>query len=226
MLCYVIILGNRGNLKSMFDLHCHILPGVDDGSNSLEMSAAMLSEARISGIDDIVCTPHCRSSRFDYHLIVDRYELLRPHAERMGIRLNLGFEVYWEKLAELGLDSAPDLCFGDTNLMLLEFSCGSLPAQWQRIVYELQGRGIQVIIAHPERYQPVQRNLDLAFEMKDMGCLLQLSANFVEGGFRSPRKKTAIELLRNDLADYLASDAHCPADYETYRKALKVAQKY
>lgn len=210
----------------MFDLHCHIIPGVDDGSKNMAESVSMLAQARQSGIDSIVCTPHCRSSRFDYDRIVNHFNALRPEAARHGIELNLGFEVYWEKLAELGLESAPDLCFGGTNLLLLEFSCGSLPAQWQRIIYELQGRGIRVIIAHPERYQPIQRNLDLAFEMKDMGCLLQLSANFVEGSFRSPRKKTATELLKHDLVDYLASDAHCPADYETYRKALKVAQKY
>lgn len=189
-------------------------------------SVAMLREARASGIDRIVCTPHCRSSHFNYEKIVSHYEALRVQAESMGIWLDLGFEVYWEKLAELGLKAAPSLCFENTNLMLLEFSCGSLPPSWQRIIYELQGLGIQPIIAHPERYQPIQKNIEIAYEMKEMGCLLQLSSNFVEGGWRSRRRKTAIELLKNDLVDYLASDAHQPEDYESYRKALQVARKY
>lgn len=210
----------------MFDVHCHIVPDVDDGSRDMRESVAMLREARASGIDRIVCTPHCRSSHFNYEKIVSHYEALRVQAESMGIWLDLGFEVYWEKLAELGLKAAPSLCFENTNLMLLEFSCGSLPPSWQRIIYELQGLGIQPIIAHPERYQPIQKNIEIAYEMKEMGCLLQLSSNFVEGGWRSRRRKTAIELLKNDLVDYLASDAHQPEDYESYRKALQVARKY
>ncbi|WP_172135224.1 tyrosine-protein phosphatase [Adlercreutzia sp. ZJ473] len=210
----------------MFDVHCHIIPDVDDGSRDMRESVAMLKEARASGIDRIVCTPHCRSSKFNYERIVDHFEALYAQAEQMGIQLDLGFEVYWEKLAELGLDTASALCFENTNLMLLEFSCGSLPASWQRIVYELQGAGIQLIIAHPERYRPVQRNIEIAYEMKEMGCLLQLSGNFVEGGWRSQRRKTALELLKNNLVDYIASDAHCPEDYESYRKALQIAQKY
>ncbi len=210
----------------MFDIHCHILYDVDDGATCLEESRAMLLEARESGIDRIVCTPHCRSSRFDYERIVSHFDVLETHAAALGITLDLGFEVYWEKLSEFGIEHAPALCIGQTNLLLLEFSCGQLPPSWQRIVYELQAQGVQPIIAHPERYRPIQKNLDIAFEMKEAGCLLQLSGNFLEGGFGSARKKTATELLRHGLADYLASDAHCVKDYARYRQALAYARKF
>ncbi|WP_080799563.1 tyrosine-protein phosphatase [Arabiibacter massiliensis] len=210
----------------MFDLHCHILFDVDDGSKDLAESQAMLNAARASGIDTIVCTPHCRGSHFDYQRIVDHFEVLSAYARSQGFEMTLGFEVFWENLVSIGLENAPKLCFEGTDLLLLEFGVGSLPPNWQRIIYNLRGQGIQPIIAHPERYRPVQNDLDLAVEMKDLGCLLQLSGNFASGGFRSGSKKTALKLLENDLVDYIASDAHCVADYEDYRKALKIAQRY
>ena len=210
----------------MFDLHCHILFDVDDGSNDFAESQAMLNAARKSGIDNIVCTPHCRGSRFDYQRIVDHFDVLSRFAHSQGFQMTLGFEVYWENLISFGIDNASHLCFEGTNLLLLEFGVASLPPNWQRIIYNLQGQGIQPIIAHPERYRPVQNDIGIAEEMKDLGCLMQLSGNFAAGGFRSNSKRAALKLLENDLVDYIASDAHCVEDYADYRKAIKIAQKY
>lgn len=96
----------------------------------------------------------------------------------------------------------------------------------QRAIYTIQGKGVDIVIAHPERYKPVQEDIDVAREMREMGCRLQLSANFVEGGIFNPRRRTATALLKNGLVDYLASDAHRVEHYATYLKALKEAQKY
>ena len=148
------------------------------------------------------------------------------HAEKNGVRLSLGYEVHWKKLADMGLDAAPDLCIEGTNLLLLEFSNSHLPANWQRAIYAIQGKGVDIVIAHPERYKPVQEDIDVAYEMREMGCRLQLSANFVEGGIFNPRRRTATALLKNGLVDYLASDAHRVKHYATYLKALKEVQKY
>lgn len=210
----------------MFDIHCHILFDVDDGSRNFAESQAMLQAAKSSGIDTIVCTPHCRGNHFDYARIVDHFGTLSAYARNMRVDMALGFEVYWEKLAEFGVQNAHRLCIQDTNLLLLEFGVGSLPPNWQRIVYQLQGMGIQPVIAHPERYRPVQENIDVAQEMKSLGCLLQLSGNFSNGGMLSRSKKTALSLLREGMVDYIASDAHRVEDYDDYRKALKIAQKY
>ncbi len=210
----------------MFDIHCHILFDVDDGSKDLAESQAMLNAARNAGIDNIVCTPHCRGSRFNYARIVKHYEVLSKYAHSQGFDMALGFEVYWENLIDFGIENAPRLCIEGTNLMLLELSTGSMPVNWQRMIYSLRGQGIQPIIAHPERYRPIQDNIEIAQELKDLGCLLQLSGNFAAGGFRSASKRTALALLECGLIDYVASDAHCVEDYADYRKALKIAQKY
>lgn len=210
----------------MFDIHRHILPSVDDGARTPSETGQMLVAAHNAGINHIVCTPHRRTSKFNLSLIKKQYHAFGVHAAQMGIRTNLGFEVHWKKLAELGVETAQNLCFEDTNLLLLEFSTASLPVNWQRTVYSIQSQGITVIIAHPERYKAVQDNLDIAYEMKNMGCRLQLSANFVEGGRFDKRRRTAKALLKEGLVDYLASDAHRPKHYAVYTKALHEAQKH
>ena len=85
--------------------------------------------------------------------------------------------------------------------------------------------GLRVIIAHPERYRDVQKSLDIAREMKELGCYLQLSANFIKGGMLDTRRRIATALLKEDLIDYVASDAHRPDDYAVFAKALEFSRK-
>jgi protein-tyrosine phosphatase len=210
----------------VFDIHSHILFGVDDGASTFAESQAMLNAAQDAGIDQIVCTPHFRGSRFDLLRVKENYQVLSAFAQKQGFQMALGYEVYWENLADIGFDRAPDFCIANTNLLLLEFSYGSLPPNWQRIIFDLQGFGVQPIIAHPERYRPIQDNLDIAVEMKSMGCLLQLSGNVANNGILSASRRTAIKMLEDGLIDYIASDAHAVADYSGYKKTLELARKH
>ena len=97
----------------MRDIHCHILPGVDDGAADLDESLAMLEAAKRAGVTRIVCTPHCRDPYFDYDKMWDAFELLRDNAD--GFPLQMGFEVNHRKLVELGIDAAEHLHFDGTN---------------------------------------------------------------------------------------------------------------
>ena len=104
----------------MRDIHCHILPGVDDGAADLDESLAMLEAAKRAGVTRIVCTPHCRDPYFDYDKMWDAFELLRDNAD--GFPLQMGFEVNHRKLVELGIDAAEHLHFDGTNEFLLVLS--------------------------------------------------------------------------------------------------------
>jgi protein-tyrosine phosphatase len=209
----------------MYDVHSHILFGVDDGARSFEESQAMVHAAHAVGIDRIVCTPHFHDSRFDMQLVERNFELLEEFAKQQGIEMLLGFEVYWRTLLEAGIENAPEFNIDDSNLLLLEFGYHLLPPHWQRLIFDLQAMGLRVIIAHPERYAPIQKDIGIAEEMKRMGCLLQLSANFVAGSLFGASRKTALSLMKYGLVDYIASDAHCPADYDYYPKALSLWDK-
>ena len=167
----------------MRDLHCHILPGVDDGAPDLEASLAMLEAAKRVGITSIVCTPHVRDPYFDYEAMLEAFDLLRAHAG--GFPLTMGWEVNHAKLMELGMEWADRLHFDGTNEFLLELSsrCHKHDFEvYERTIFELQGKGYTVIIAHPERYRAIQEDVGLARDLVRMGCKLQASADFVAGG--------------------------------------------
>lgn len=207
----------------MRDMHCHILPGVDDGARDLDMSLEMLEAAREAGVTSIVCTPHCRDPYFDYHAMREAFEEFRAHAG--GFPLTMGFEVAHAKLMELGVEQwAPYLAFEGGREFLLELDTRCTEADFQdyeRTIYELQGMGYDVIIAHPERYRAVQQNTDLAVRLVRMGCKLQASADFVAGGRMGKERRPAKKLFDQVLYRYIASDAHRPEHYAYLASAVK-----
>ena len=203
----------------MLDLHCHILPGVDDGASSLGESVRMLHAAAKAGITEIVCTPHCRDPYFDFDAMWDAFEALRS---RSPIPLRMGFEVNIRKLRELGLEWVESLKFQDSNTFLLELSthAGKRDFEdYEREIYELQCKGCDVIIAHPERYRAIQEDIEIAERLVKMGCKLQASADFIKGGRFGKERKPAQRLFDASLYSYLASDAHCVEHYAVFAKA-------
>lgn len=206
----------------MRDMHCHILPGVDDGARDLDESLAMLKAAKAAGITSITCTPHCRDPYFDFEKMWNAFYELEDAAN--GFPLQMGFEVNYRKLMELGIAWAEVLHFDGSNEFLLELSVGSRSSRYddyERTIFELQGMGYEVIIAHPERYEAIQRDPELAEELVRMGCRLQLSTDFVTGGRFGRERKPALHMLKNGLVSYFGSDAHYVQHYNLFARAHK-----
>lgn len=235
----------------MRDMHTHILPRVDDGSGSLEESLAMLSAAAKAGVTSIVCTPHCRAPYFDFDEMWEAFFKLADAAEEAGlarecvqgqpvkapIALQMGFEVNYWKLLELGLDWIDLLAFDGLTrtpespkgvreflLELPETEPASNFPHYKRLVSIIQDCGYQVIIAHPERVRMIRHDLQLAREFAQMGCLLQVSADYIDGGRLGNSKKAAQDLLRSNLDVIVASDAHYPNHYRVLERALADAR--
>lgn len=203
----------------MLDLHCHILPGVDDGSHSLGESIRMLHAAYKAGVTEIVCTPHCRDPYFNYDAMWDAFESLKA---RSSIPLHMGFEVNIRKLREFGLEAALGLRFDGSNVLLLELSTHAGKhefIEYEREIYELQGLGCEVVIAHPERYRAIQEDINIARNLVRMGCKLQASADFIKGGRFGKERRPAQKLFEEGLYSFLASDAHCVEHYEVFSAA-------
>ena len=204
----------------MRDLHCHILPGVDDGARDLKESLAMLQAAKEAGISSITCTPHCRDPYFDFEAMWEAFYALEDAAE--GFPLQMGFEVNYRKLMELGLEWAEVLHFDGSNEFLLELSARSRSSRYDdymRTIFELQGMGYEVIIAHPERYAAIQRDFGLADELVRMGCKLQCSTDFIAGGRFGAERKPALNMLKQGMVSYLSSDAHRVEHYSYFERA-------
>lgn len=206
----------------MRDMHSHILPGVDDGARDLEMSLAMIDAARRAGVTSVVCTPHARDPYFDYESMWSAYHELCRHT---NMPLSMGFEVAHQKLMELGAEEwAERLAIQGTGEFLLELDFGCSEADfrvYERTIFELQGRGLAVVIAHPERYRAIQKKPELAGRLVDLGCQLQASAGFVAGGLLDPASRCARKLLKRGLYSCVASDAHRPAHYDHLVQALR-----
>lgn len=206
----------------MRDIHCHILPGVDDGSPDVDYSLKMLNAAKAAGVTSIVCTPHCRDPYFDYDAMWKAFYEFASLAN--GFPLRMGFEVNHSKLIELGMDWAEKLHFDGSNEFLLELSTACTKEdfpEYERTIFELQGMGYQVIIAHPERYRAIQKDIGLAKELIDMGCLLQASSDFMSGGRFGKEKKPARLMFKQGMYRYIASDAHRVDHYTNLSKAVK-----
>lgn len=193
----------------MREMHCHILPEVDDGAHNLQESLEMLEAAKQVGITSIVCTPHCRDPYFDFDAMWEAFRLLEQHAN--GFPLTMGFEVNHAKLMDLGIEWAPKLTFQRSNEFLLELSTRATEyhfREYESTIYQLQSVGLDVIIAHPERYKAIQENVEIAYNLVEMGCKLQASADFIVGGRTGAEKKPAKRLFEENLYTYIASDAH------------------
>ncbi len=206
----------------MRDMHCHILPGVDDGARDLDDSLRMLEAAKAAGITSITCTPHCRSPYFDFERMWQAFYELEDAAG--GFPLQMGFEVNHRKLMELGLEWAQVLHYDGSNEFLLELSTNAMPTRfgdYERTIFELQGMGYEIIIAHPERYVAVQKDIGIARELVNMGCKLQASTDFIAGGRFGKERRPAIKMLKEGLYSYLASDAHHVGHYDLFAKTWR-----
>lgn len=207
-------------------MHCHILPGVDDGARNMDESLAMSDAAVAVGVTSIVCTPHCREPYFDYGAMREAFELFRDEVSRRhpGLGVSMGFEVNYRTLEDIGFSRAGRLGFSDSPEFLLELSTRagkSQFAEYERGIFKLQSLGCEVVIAHPERYCAVQDDIGVAYDLVDMGCKLQASADFIAGGRLGTSKKPAKRLFKEGLYSYIASDAHNAGHYQLLAKAMK-----
>lgn len=196
----------------MLDIHSHILPGIDDGSQDMDTTIEMLKIAESDGIKQIIATPHFYKFNFEnkYSDIITLINMVNERAEEVGIDIDImpGQEVY---LDEFTLDLYKNGVIGTLNnsqYMLVELQPSKLESHIHDIIYELRVEGITPIIAHPERYDFVQESLENLNGFIKEGCLFQLNAGCIAGIYGKKRQKTAEKLLQNGICDFIATDAH------------------
>jgi protein-tyrosine phosphatase len=199
----------------MIDLHCHLLPGIDDGPATMEEAVALAAHAVQSGILHAVVTPHIHVGRYanEHASIGEHLARFRAELERRGIplRLSLGGEVrIGEKIIEMVMeDRIPFIGMRDGyRIMLLELPHSHVPVGADKFAGWLLKQKIRPVIAHPERNKGVHEDIDKITPFVSMGCWLQVTAGAVAGNFGEPSRKRAVELLERGWVTLLASDAH------------------
>jgi len=198
----------------MIDLHSHILPGLDDGSRTVEDARLLARRAAEDGVSAVAATPHVRS---DYPTRAEEMERgvarLREDFPEQGIDVEVlpGGEIDLGMLAALDDDELRRFALaGSGRYLLLEFPYTGWPSGLEETVYGLGLRGFVSVIAHPERNREVQADPGRLAEAVRMGSLVQLTAASVDGRIGRSSQKAAERLLADGLAHVLASDAHTP----------------
>ena len=199
----------------MVDIHSHILPQIDDGSQSLEQSIVMLERSIASGVDAIVATPHLYPGYFiasteqrDEKITELKAEVRRrklPIEVLPGRECFFNPEIYdYEK--DLGKLTIPDR----GKYLLIESPMQEIPKYVDQMVFDLQVNGITPIIAHAERYYDVITDPNVLHKYIEAGCLIQINIGSVVGRYGKPIQRTAVILLEHHLGHIVASDMHSP----------------
>lgn len=202
-------------VDGMVDIHCHLLPGIDDGPDTLEQALELCRMAVSAGISHVVTTPHIHPGRYENDLkgINQVLQDFRAELLRHDIPLNLSaaaeVRIGPEILGMVADNRVPFLGeWQGKRVMLLELPHSQVPVGSDKLVRWLVQRNILPMIAHPERNKDVMRDLSKLHPFVEMGCLFQVTAGSVAGRFGEAAQERAHELLEKGWVTVLASDAH------------------
>ena len=202
---------------SMIDMHCHFLPGVDDGPNDLETALEMARIAVADGIRFAVATPHIDPGRYsnDRFTIQARFDEFRRALREAGIRLRIGMasEVRLDLnvVAMFGREEVPFLGVVDSHdIVLLELPPTHVPVGAARFIERLVRQRIRPVIAHPERNEEIMRDPAGLEALLAAGSFLQINASSLTGDYGRIVRRRARQLLKLDVFKVLASDGHDP----------------
>ncbi len=197
----------------MIDIHCHILPGVDDGAKTIEDSMKMAKEAVDEGIHKIIATPHHKNGQYENEKIVvlDKVAELNTRLKAEGIPLTIlpsqEVRLFGEWMEEYEKGSILPLAEGSPYVMI-EFPSSSIPRFADKLFYEMQLRGFIPVIVHPERNQEIVQNPDKLYHLVKNGALTQITAASLVGAFGKNVQKFSKSLIEANLTHFIASDAH------------------
>lgn len=224
---------NERKEEEMVDLHCHILPNVDDGSFSMEETIEILKQASSAGFDTICFTPHyaepqyIRNKKENLEVLERVKEELAQ--EKIEMNLFLGNEVFLQdKMPEL-LENEVISSLADTQYFLMELPMyQELPEEIvQKMIVSLQEKGLKVVVAHPERYLYIQKNPNKLPEYFGENVIFQGNYASIIGGYGREAQKTIKKLLKEKKIHYFATDTHHANNgiYENMQGILKKMSK-
>jgi protein-tyrosine phosphatase len=193
----------------MVDVHCHILPGLDDGPENMEISLAMAESAIAEGITHVVATPHSSNEySFDFLRVRELREQLQAKiGDRLILATGCDFHLNPENLKALRAH-APRFCINQRDYLLVEFSEYSIPPAMDQTLHEIQLMGLRPVITHPERNAILRVQSQRLAKWVRLGCFIQVTAGSLSGVFGPVAQKNAWRWIADGLVHFVASDAH------------------
>ena len=210
----------------MIDIHCHILPDMDDGPESLGEALAMCRAAAGDGIRTIVAAPHFKPGTYEFSgsRLLDAIGILQAAVKKEGINVTIlpGAEVAVSPEMPSYLEPGGHLMINGGRYFLAEFRPLSVPSHWDTFLLSFLASGMAPIIAHPERNAWFMNHPEALSSAVQSGILVQITAASITGGFGEEARDFSIYLLRHNLVHAIASDGHS-ADLRPPRLAEAVS---
>ena len=215
----------------MIDFHTHIIPNIDDGSKSVEETFNLIKEAEKAGFDTIISTSHYMEGYFETSNEEKRIWIntlnQKLKEQNINVQLYLGNEIYLTKNITQLLENDRASSINNSNYVLFEMPLNAKPLDLYDIIYEMLSRKIIPVLAHPERYTFVQKDIELIYDLIDKGVLMQMNFGSITGFYGSKVQNTAKKLLVRDMVHFFGSDVHKQNTiYPQIPKILDTLKKY
>lgn len=194
------------------DIHSHILPGIDDGSKSVEMSIELLTKMKGYGITNFVFTPHVlgnvwKNTPSTIEKAFDKLQSAVSKSELSDVSMRFSAEYMLDENFEKILKNKDILTIKD-SYVLIEMSYLNPPINLYELLFEIQMAGYKPILAHPERYNFIHQNFDEYYKLKDAGCKFQVNLLSLTLYYGKHVNVAANKLLKNNMINFVGSDTH------------------
>ena len=197
----------------MIDIHCHILPNVDDGAKTMQESIEMIRNASNAGVEKIILTPHfILGSKYNHETNENQKSLeeLKREMKSQGLEmpLYLGNEVFYEENLYSLVKERKVTTLNNSRYLLFEIPRHNQVRGLEDAIFNLKTKGITPILAHPERYEEFQKHPDRLLKLKEMDLLFQCNIGSFSGGYGKEAEKLVKLLSKHHLIDFLGTDSH------------------
>lgn len=209
------------------DIHSHVLFGIDDGAKTKEDSFKLISSLQAYGYQKLIATPHIIKNQWDNDSNTISKSLIETQGylreKEINIELHAAAEYMMDHYFVEAMNESPLMCLKD-NFILVEMSYINPPIQLFDIIYQIKLNGFVPVLAHPERYVFYHNNLRNYKKLKDAGCYFQSNIPSLVGYYGTHISKATDFLLKNNLIDFLSTDAHHMNHINIFEKRIKVNQ--
>jgi protein-tyrosine phosphatase len=215
-------------VRGFVDLHCHWVAAIDDGAPNPDEGVAMLRALRRIGFDFVVATPHMRPSMFDNEKrdLERAFEAMKDEVALPDLpEVALSSEHFFDDVVFNRMMSGDALPYPGGKAILIEFPTDAFPARVAHRVFDLRLRQLRPVLAHPERYRPVWKDIHVLDPLLDAGVVLLLDVAAVIGKYGEATRRAALSLLDAGYYDAACSDAHRAKDVDDVGQGIEALEK-
>lgn len=200
------------HLPIKVDVHSHLLPNLDDGSQSIESSMEMIDGLTNLGYQHFICTPHIMGDFYKNNAdtILPALDQVREELDRTDrkVTVSAAAEYYIDEWFQEKLNTGEKLLTLQDDYLLVETSYINPPSRLKEVIFDLQSAGYQVVLAHPERYTYLYQSFEKFQELYDLGIKFQLNLNSISGYYSPEAKKFSEKLIDHQMVDFVGTDCH------------------